>query len=89
MHFKQYQRVVAIGMACLIMMTFSACQTNETSLGQNLTDGAGEISFKLMAFSEQVEAAQLINRSPLSASGPLSDANSIIANEKPKTHVQK
>jgi 3-phytase len=81
MQFKQYLRAVTIGVACLSMMTFSACQTNETSLGKNLTEGAGEISFKLMAFSEQVEAAQLINRSPLSASGPLSDANIIIANE--------
>lgn len=82
MQFKQYQRVVTIGMTCLAMMALPACQQNAPLSQQSLLDEAEQVSFKWLALSEKVEAAQLMNKFPLLANGPLSDANIIMANDK-------
>jgi 3-phytase len=80
MKFKQYQRIVTIGITCLAMITSVACQINETPASENFTGDLEKISFKLIDLSEKIEAAQLINSHPLTTSGPLADANIIIAN---------
>ena len=80
MKFKQYQRIVTIGIACLAMMVSVACQIDETLPSENLTSDLEKISFNLIDLSEQIEAAQLINSVSLTANGPLADANIIIAN---------
>lgn len=81
MQFKTYKKMVVTCVTCLSLMLVTACQTNIGLDQKSSTNESEKISFKAVGLSGKIEAAQLISQYPLSASGPLSDANIITANK--------